>query len=102
MLAGENPAQVGVEEALVAGRVDIVLGVGVPVMVAVLGGPPQDTLLGRALSQQGEDELKSSAGAVSAMGEVAVVARSDGEDAKPVEGDPDPDCRPVRLIVIRI
>src|SRR3954453_13213274 len=94
MLAGENPAQVGVEEALVAGRVDIVLGVGVPVMVAVLGGPPQDALLGRALSQQGKDELKHSAGAVSAMGEVAVVARSDGEHAKPVEGNPDPNRCP--------
>src|SRR5215204_2143055 len=90
MLTRENPAYVGIEESLVAWRVDIVLGVRMQVMMAVLGGPPENAFLRRALGEKGEDELESPAGAVSAMREVTVVARTDGEHAKPVEGDPDP------------
>src|SRR5215207_7296232 len=90
MLTRENPAYVGIEESLVAWRVDIVLGVRMQVMMAVLGGPPENAFLRRALGEKGEDELESPAGAVSAMREVSVVARTDGEHAKPVEGDPDP------------
>ena len=59
MLGGEDPADMGVEEALVAGRVDVVFGVGMQVMVAVLGGPPEHALLRRALGEQARTNWKA-------------------------------------------
>src|SRR5215510_7616435 len=91
-----------IPEALVARRVDVALGVGVQVVMTVLGGPPQHALLGRALRQQGENELEGAAGREGAMREVTMIAGPDGEDAQPIEhetngnrlpGDAGPDRR---------
>src|SRR4029434_6986514 len=87
--AREDPADMAVPEALVSRRMNVALGVGMQVMVAVLGGPPQHALLGGALRQQGENELECAAGRKGAMREVAMIAGPDGEDAPPIEHDAD-------------
>src|SRR5215210_3246699 len=63
-------------------------------MMPVLGRPPENALLRRALGKGGKDKLKYPARAVGAMRKVAVVARTDGEHAKPVESDSHSDRRP--------
>jgi hypothetical protein len=64
------------------------------VVMPVLGGPPQDALLCGALTQQGEDELESSARGVSAVRKKPVIAGPDGEDAQPIEGYAENGCFP--------
>src|SRR5262245_32145903 len=83
--ASKDPADMAVPEALVARRMNVALGVGKQVMMAVLGGPPQHALLRGALRQQGENELEGAAGREGAMREVAMIAGTDGEDAQPIE-----------------
>ena len=85
VLAGKNPAEMTVDEALMSWRVDVGLRIRMQVMMAMLGCPPQHAFLGRALRQDGERELERAAGPVGAMREVAVVAGTDGEDPQPVE-----------------
>src|SRR5262249_60841699 len=94
MTAREDPAHVAVEEALMARRVHVDLGVRVEVMVSVLGGPPQHALLRRALRQNREQELERAAGRIGAMREVTVIAGADREDAQPVEPDAEKDRGP--------
>ena len=65
----------------------VVLGVGMQMVVAVLRGPPQNALLCGALAQDGEHELEGAAGRIRAMGEQAMIARADGENPQPIEGD---------------
>jgi hypothetical protein len=67
----------------------VVLGVGMQVMVAMLGGPPQHALLHAALRHEGQDELKRPAGRIGAVREIAMVAGPDEEDAHPIERDAD-------------
>src|SRR5262245_25208401 len=83
--ASKDPADMAVPEALVARRMNVALGVGKQVMMAVLGGPPQHALLRGALRQQGKNELEGAAGREGAMREVAMIAGPDGEDAQPIE-----------------
>ena len=75
--AGENPAEMTVEESRVARRMDVELGVGIEVVVAVVGRPPQNALLRGALRHHGENELKDAARLIGAMREVAVIAGPD-------------------------
>ena len=77
----------GVDEAVAGGRVDVLLGVGVQMVPAVLGGPPEHAALGRALGEAGEHELAGAAGLEGAVREVAVVAGADAEHAQQVERD---------------
>ena len=42
---GDDPADVGPEETEERGRVDVVVLVGEAVMMAVMGGPPEDAFL---------------------------------------------------------
>ena len=87
----EDPAHVAVEKTGVARRVHVVFGVGMQMMVAMLGRPPQHALLQRALARDGKDELEDAAGRIGAMGEVAVIAGADREDAAPIERDAEND-----------
>src|SRR5260370_42490960 len=73
---------------------DIVDGVGMQMVMPVLGGPPQDTALGRALRQRGEHELGDAARCVGAVRKVSMVAGPDGEDPQPVKRDADRNCLP--------
>ena len=59
--AHEDPADMTVEKALVARRVDVALGVGMQVMVPVFSSPPQHAFLRAALRQKCKNELKDSA-----------------------------------------
>ncbi len=83
----ENPADVGVEDAALAGRMQVVGGVGIEVVMPVLGRPPQDALLPCALGQRRQQELIDSAGRIGPVGEVAVVAPGHREHAQPIKDD---------------
>src|SRR5262249_44691575 len=96
----EDPSHMAVEEALAPRRMHVARGVGMPMMMPMLGRPPEDALLGAGLGEQGEDELEQPAGGIGAVREVAVIACPDGEDAQPVQpqaerqvlpGDAEPD-----------
>src|SRR3569832_2280636 len=76
VLAIEDPADMAVQEAALTRRMHVQLGVGMQMMVAMLGGPPQHALLGSALRKAGQNELKHPAGGKSLMREIAVVALS--------------------------
>jgi hypothetical protein len=45
----------------------VMLGVGMPVVMPVYGGPPEDALLRGGLGQEGEKELESPARGIGAM-----------------------------------
>jgi hypothetical protein len=87
--AREDPAHVGEPEAPLTRRVDVELGVGVAVVLAVLGGPPQRSLLGRALGDERQHELERPAGLERPVREVAVVAGGDGEHPQQKKADGD-------------
>jgi hypothetical protein len=57
----------------------ISVSVGMQMMVSVFGRPPQNALLGAALSERRKDELKQPAGRVGSMREVPMVSRADCE-----------------------
>ena len=81
---------------------NVEFGIGMEVVVAMVGRPPQDALLRRRLRHHGENALKRAARLVGAVGKVPMIAGPDGEDSQPVKtdsdrhrlrGDPRPDCR---------
>ena len=90
VLPGENPADMGIEEAAVTRGVNVVLRVGMDVVVAVLGRPPQHALLGGALREAGEDELECPTRGEGAVRKIAMVGRADGEDPHGIEREADP------------
>ena len=63
----------------------VLLGIGMQMVMPVLGRPPQNTLLGATLSEEGEEELKDPAGRVGSMREVPVVPRPYRKDAQPIQ-----------------
>src|SRR5262249_42205663 len=75
--------------ALVARRMDVVGSVGMPMVVPVLGGPPQYAALRRALRERSEHELGDAAGRVGAVREVSMISGPDGEDSQPIKPDAD-------------
>ena len=83
----EDPAEVTIEKAVVARRVHVFLRVGEEMVLAMLGRPPEDALLRRALRNNSEDELESPARFVGAVRKITVVASANGENAQPVERD---------------
>ncbi len=96
----EDPADVGMEDAALARGMQVVGRVGIKVVMPVLGRPPQDALLPRALGQGRQQELIDAAGRVGPVREITVVAPGHREHAHPVErhpqghglpGDPRPD-----------
>ena len=98
----EDPAEMAVDETLAARRMHIVFGVGMQVVMAMLGSPPQHTLLAAGLGKAGEQELHRTAGAVGAVREVAVITGDHAEHAQPIKrhtkrhrlpGDAGPDRR---------
>ena len=78
----EDPTLVGIPKSG-AWRVHVPRLVGVAVMSAVTGGPPERTLLNRATAQRREEELEDASGAISPVREVTVVAGCDGKHAEP-------------------
>ena len=64
---GNDPADVRPKKSKEGGRVKIVLLVGVTMMMAVMSGPPEDTLLRGGLRHERNNELKEATGLVRAM-----------------------------------
>jgi hypothetical protein len=59
--------------------VDVIVLVGEAVMMAVMGGPPEDAFLGGGHGHEGDYELEYAAGFVGAMRKIAVIAGGDPE-----------------------
>ncbi len=55
------------------------MGIGMLVVVAMLGGPPESTLLGGHAAEEGEAKLEKAAGLITAMGKIAVESAGDTE-----------------------
>ncbi len=85
VLVAENPARVAPPEALLHGRVDVLLLVRVAVVVAVVRRPPQHALLRGGGAHEGQDELEDAVRLVGPVGEVAVEARGNPPHAQQVE-----------------
>lgn len=85
-IAGQKPADVRLPETAGHGRVDIVLGVCVQVVGAMMRRPPERPLLVRGRAGKRERELEDAVGLVCAMREEAMKARGDGEHAHDVQG----------------
>ena len=68
-------------------RVEVEGRVAVAVVVAVVAGPPQGTLLCRRSASEGQDELEDPVGLVTAMREVPVVTPGDEEHPAPEQGE---------------
>src|SRR5215211_1509714 len=63
-------------------------------VMPVFGGPPQNALLGAALSEKCQDELEQPAGGVGPMRKVPVIPRPDRKHAEPIKRDADRDRLP--------
>ena len=64
-------------------------------VVAMVGGPPQDAFLGRGHGHEGDDELKHAAGFVGTMSEIAVVSGGNPEHAEGDQGHTSDEIGPV-------
>ena len=87
LAAGEDPADMAVEESRLPRRVNVELRIGMEMVVAMVGRPPQHALLRGRLCERRENELEDPAGLISAVGKVAMVASADGEDPQPIKAD---------------
>src|SRR5271154_5592611 len=76
---GHNPTNVGPKETEERGGVDVIVLVGEAVMMAVMGGPPEDAFLGGGHGHEGDYELEYAARFVGAMRKIAVIAGGDPE-----------------------
>jgi hypothetical protein len=61
MLAMENPADVAVNEALLAWRMHVFLRIGVKMVMSMFRSPPKYAFLGTALGEERKSELERSA-----------------------------------------
>ena len=67
--------------------VNIILAIGVSVVVAMMGRPPQRALLICHATHERQDKLKDAVCFIRAMREVAMVAGGDGKDTDTIECD---------------
>ena len=102
VFVGKHPADVRPVKALELGGMQVLVGVGMLVMMAVMGRPPERALLRRAAAEEGEEELERAAGLVAAMGKITVKRAGDAEladeeheraEAGGLHVDPGPDHR---------
>ena len=64
---GDDPANVGPEEAEKRRGMDVVVLIGEAMMMTMMGGPPEDAFLDGGHGQEGDDELEDAAGLIGAM-----------------------------------
>ena len=79
VLLGKDPSNVRPVEAFQLGRVEVLVGVGMLVVVAVMSGPPKSPLLRRRAAEESEAKLEEPARLVAAVGEIAVKSAGDAE-----------------------
>jgi hypothetical protein len=60
---------------------EIVLGIGMAMMMAVMGGPPKSAFLGGSSAEEGEAELEEAAGFVTTMREIPMEGAGNAEFA---------------------
>lgn len=82
-----QPTDVRPDKTTDAWGVDVFFFVGMFVMMAMRGSPPQGAALHGGVSDDREDELKSPRGFVRAMRKVAVIETGDCEHADEIERD---------------
>jgi hypothetical protein len=85
VLSAEDPSEMTVNEALVSRRMDIFLGIGMKMVMAMLRRPPQNALLCATLGRECEDELKYPGRRVGAVRKIAVLSRPDGKHPHPIQ-----------------
>jgi hypothetical protein len=85
VLVGDDPTNVRPEKAKERWRMQILFLVGETVVMAVMGGPPQNSLLYGGHGHKCDDELEDATGFIGAMREVAMVARGHEEHAQFVQ-----------------
>ena len=78
---GQEPAHVCPQKAVLPRRMHVLGRVGMAVVVAMMGGPPQWSTLHAHGTDRSEHELERARGAEGAMREVAVVEAGQGEHA---------------------
>ena len=97
VLVGDEPADMRPEKAKQRGGVEIVFGVRIAVVMAVMRGPPEDALLAGGHGQPGDDELEDAAGLEGAVRKIAVIARGHEKHASVVERQASDEIGPVKL-----
>src|SRR5678815_2081105 len=83
-----------VDESVVPRRMHVVPGIGIQMMMAVLGSPPDDALLRRCLGHERKNELKRPACRIRAVREIAMIACADSKDAQPIKRHADDERLP--------
>jgi len=78
---GKNPADVRPPEAEERRRVQVLLQIGIPVMMAMMRRPPENALLRGRHGHPGDHKLKPAAGLERAVREIPVIAGGDEEHA---------------------
>src|ERR1700722_18771327 len=91
---GHDPANVGPKETEECGGVDVIVLVGKTVMMAVMGGPPEDAFLYGGHGHEGDYELECAAGLVGAMRKIPVIAGGDPEHPHRDKGHASDQIRP--------
>src|SRR5271165_3717754 len=90
----QDPPNMGPPEATLQRRMDISLPVCVPMMHAMVSGPPEDALLARGLSHKCHQELPPTPQLVGAVAEIAVVSRGNGKHTNTVRSQHEHHPRP--------
>jgi len=95
----KQPSNVGPEQTMPGGGVQVIDRIGMPVMKSVMSRPPQHAFLKARLSQNGQKKLPDSSKFEGSMTEVTVIpggytkhsngiGRNQQNDVRPFEGNP--------------
>ena len=93
-IPAHDPADVRVPEPAQLRRMDVLRGVRILVVPAVVAGPPQDALLGGGLRAEREQELERARRLVRPVREVAVIGGRHHEHADEVRAEGQRGARP--------
>ncbi len=74
--------------------VQVLFGIGMPVVLAVVGGPPQRSALRAGSADEREQHFHPRVGLEGFMREIAVVEAGDGEHAQTIGQQQGDQCRP--------
>lgn len=96
ILCAQDPTHMCPPEPISFRRVKIVLLIGMFVVVPMVRCPPNWPLLSGGGADKAEEKLKPSAGLVSPVGKVAVVATDDSEHSDDVEPEAHKECCPAK------
>src|SRR5216684_1484494 len=94
--SADEPADVGPEEAEERGGMQVQFLVGMAVMVAMVGGPPEHALLRRGGGHEGDDELEDAAGLEGTVRKITVIAGGDKEHAHNQQAEASDQVIPVK------